>query len=142
MWKIIRNLYLGDELDARNRFLLEQYRITHIVNCAREVRIVQRGFEQLRLELNDPDPGLVDVIDEVSRFIHQGRRRGGVLVHCRMGLSRSPAVILAYLCRRGKTLREAMDLLQRAVDEGDEFIEPHEVFLEQLRDYFDQSEDD
>ena len=52
-----------------------------------------------------------------------------------MSMSRSPAAILAYLCRRGRTLEEALEILQRGVGEQDSFFEPHEVFLEQLRDY-------
>jgi hypothetical protein len=55
-----------------------------------------------------------------------------------MGLSRGPAAILAYLCSRGLTLRQALKLLKRRVGEGDDFIEPHEVFLEQLRDYYEE----
>ncbi len=137
MWRIIRNLYLGDEQDSRNRFLLDQYRITHIVNCAAEVRSAfPRDFHYLRLELNDPDPAFVDCIPELCTFIHQGRRQGAVLVHCRMGISRSPAAILAYLCHRKRTLRRALATLKKGVGEEDDFIEPHEVFLEQLRDYF------
>ena len=77
MWRIIPRLYLGDEGDSRNRFLLEQYRITHIVNCAGEVRSAfSRDFNYLRLELRDPDPAFVDCIAELCDFIHAGRRRG------------------------------------------------------------------
>jgi len=57
-----------------------------------------------------------------------------------MGLGRSPAAILAYLCRRGRTLRQGLELLQRGFGEDEDFVEPHDVFLEQLRDYFENDE--
>ncbi len=118
MWRIVRNLYLGDEQDAHNRFLLDQYRITHILNCAAEVKCpFRRDFEYLRLELRDPDPAFADCISEICDFIHAGRRQGAVMVHCRMGMSRSPAAILAYLCQRGKTLRQAMYIVKKGVGE-------------------------
>jgi dual specificity phosphatase 12 len=96
-----------------------------------------RGFRYLHLELTDPDPAFADHIDTICRFIRVGRKRGAVLVHCRMGLSRSPAAILAYLCGRGRTLEQGLRLLRKGVGEREEFTEPHEAFLEQLRDYYE-----
>jgi protein-tyrosine phosphatase len=143
MWRILPNLYLGDEQDASSRALLEQLGITHILNCASEVPCAfPRGFRYLHLELTDPDPAFADHIPDMCRFIRAGRRRGAVLVHCRMGLSRSPAAILAYLCSRGRTLGQGFRLLRKGVREEEEFVEPHEVFLEQLRDYFELEEDE
>jgi protein-tyrosine phosphatase len=143
MWRILPNLYLGDEQDACNRALLERCGVTHILNCAAEVPCAFRGgFRYLHLELTDPDPAFADHIAEICRFIRAGRRKGAVLVHCRMGMSRSPAAILAYLCRRGLTLGRAIRVLQRGVREEGDFTEPHEAFLEQLRDYYDLEEDE
>jgi protein-tyrosine phosphatase len=143
VWRILTNLYLGDEQDAHNRALLERFGITHILNCASEVACVfPGGFRYLHLDLSDPDPAFADYIPEICRFIRAGRRAGAVLVHCRMGLSRSPAAILAYLCRKRLTLSQGLRLLKKGVREKEEFTEPHEVFLEQLRDYFDAEEDE
>jgi hypothetical protein len=58
-----------------------------------------------------------------------------------MGVSRSPAAILAYLCSRGRTLKQGLRLLQKGVREQEEFAEPHEAFMEQLRDYFELEEE-
>ena len=142
MWRIIRGLYLGDQFDAQNRFLLDDLRITHILNCAVEIPCFFRNdFRYLHLKMNDPDPDFIDHIPRIRRFIRVGRRSGAVLVHCRMGLSRSPSAILAYLCRRGRTLEEGIAILQRGVSEDDGFIEPHPEFLEQLQDYLDACEE-
>lgn len=142
MWKIVPRLYLGDQHDAGNSGLLEQLGVTHVLNCAREVPCRFRGrFRYLHLKLMDPDGAFIDHIPDICRFIRVGRRRGGVMVHCRMGISRSVSAILAYLCSRGKTLEEALALVQRGVREEGEFLGPDEVFLIQIRDYFELDDD-
>jgi protein-tyrosine phosphatase len=140
MWEITRGLYLGDFKDAHDRELLAGMGITHILNCAEEVPCWhEKHFRYLHLKLTDPDPEFHEYIDQLCKFIRHARRRGGVLVHCAAGLSRSPSAILAYICSRGKTLDEALDILQRRVGEKDfEFIEPDASFLEQIEIYFDQ----
>jgi len=137
MYKILPELYLGDELDSRDRERLEEYGITHIVNCAYEVSSpFSRYFIYLNLELSDPDHAFHYCIPDFCEFIDAGRQEGAVLVHCRMGLSRSPATILAYLCHLGISLDEAIEIVKQGVQRGDDFILPAELFLEQIRDYF------
>lgn len=140
IYQILPELYLGDELASRDRELLEEYGITHIVNCAYEVPSpFSRTFTYLNLELSDPDYAFHYCIADFCGFIDLGRREGAVLVHCRMGLSRSPATILAYLCYLGSSLNEAIEILKGGVGRGDDFILPAELFLEQIRDYFAQA---
>ena len=73
MWRILHNLYLGAEQDARNRFVLEQFGITHILNCPYEVRCFFKGdFRNLHLKLDDPDPAFIDRISSICNFIRRG----------------------------------------------------------------------
>jgi dual specificity phosphatase 12 len=139
MWEIARGLYLGDRKDAHDRELLVGLGITHIVNCAAEIPCWHRqDFRYLRLKLTDPDPEFHESIEKFCKFIHRGRKQGNVLVHCAAGVSRSPSVILAYLCSRGKDLDSALDRLQRRVGEaGNSFILPDASFLEQIEIYFE-----
>ena len=139
MWRIARNLYLGDRKDAHDRELLVGTGVTHVVNCAHEVPSwYRRDFRYLRLRLTDPDPEFHESIEAFCKFIHRGRKAGGVLVHCAAGLSRSPSVILAYLVWRGRTLEDALALLARRVGEADGyFIEPDHSFLEQIEVHFE-----
>lgn len=142
MWRIAKGLYLGDRKDAHDRELLVSLGVTHVVNCAREVPSwYRRDFRYLRLKLTDPDPEFHEGIETFCKFIHRGRKAGGVLVHCAAGLSRSPSVILAYLVWRGRTLDGALDLLARRVGEADgDFIEPDHSFLEQIAVHFEDGE--
>jgi protein-tyrosine phosphatase len=138
MWRIRRKLYLGDVYTARDRHWLEMTGITHILNCAEELPCFHRGhFRYLHLRLTDPDPEFHEYIEKLCKFIRRGRRAGGVLVHCRAGLSRSPAAILAYLSSRGHSLERALEILRRGVGETHaEFIEPDASFLEQIEVHF------
>lgn len=143
MWRIARGLYLGDRKDAHDRELLVGLGVTHVVNCAREVPSWYRtDFRYLRLKLTDPDPEFHESIEALCKFIHRGRKAGGVLVHCAAGLSRSPSVVLAYLVWRGKDLDDALELLARKVGEaeGYSFIEPDPSFLEQIEVHFEERE--
>jgi protein-tyrosine phosphatase len=138
MWRIVRGLYLGDARDALDRELLLGAGVTHVLNCAREVPCQFRGeFRYCHLRMSDPDPAFEGEIERVCRFIRRGRRAGAVLVHCAAGLSRSAAAVLAYLCSRGRSLEESLDLLRRRVGETDEeFVEPDASFLVQIESYF------
>lgn len=140
MWEIARGLYLGDRKDAHDRELLLGRGVTHVLNCAREIPCWFRtDFRYLHLRLRDPDPGFQELIDRFCHFIHRGRRAGGVLVHCRAGLSRSPSAVLAYFCWRGRPLEDALERLRRRVGESAAvFIEPDPSFLEQIEVHFDE----
>lgn len=138
MWRIRRNLFLGDIYTARDRACLEQAGVTHVLNCAAEVPCYhRRQFRYLHVKLTDPDPEFHEVIEPICRFIRRGRRAGGVLVHCRAGLSRSPSAILAYLRGRGATMERALEILRRGTGESlADFIEPDASFLEQIEVHF------
>lgn len=144
MWRIVNKLYLGDAKDAFDRQLLESVGITHVLNCAMNVPCRhRRHFRYLHLELNDGDPDFYEHIPRFCKFVHRGRRAGAVLVHCRSGLHRSPAAIVAYLRWRGKSIDEALALLQKRVGEDDaSFHLPSDDFLEQIETYFENERDD
>jgi atypical dual specificity phosphatase len=127
-------------MPPHDRDLLVSVGITHVLNCTAEVPCwYRRDFRYYRLGLTGPDPEFHEYIEKLSRFIHRGRRAGAVLVHCAAGLSRSPSAILAYLCWRGRSLAEALEVLRRGVSEASEhFIEPDASFLEQIEVHFEE----
>lgn len=139
MWRIAKNLYLGDARDALDRDFLLGSGVTHVLNCAREVPCRFRSdFRYCHLRLADPDLAFQDEIERFCRFIVRGRRTGVVLVHCAAGLSRSAAAIIAYLCSCGRSVEQSLDLLRRRVGETEnDFIEPDASFLVQIESYFE-----
>ena len=122
------DLFLGDRGDAADRQRLRKHGITHIVNCSKELPCYfESDFRYLWLRLEDPDPRFAVKMPEFCMFIDEGRRVGKVMVHCTGGVSRSPAVILAYLAYREDSLELAVTRLSQAVQTGID-----ESFLEQL----------
>jgi hypothetical protein len=129
MIEIVEGLYLGNREAARDLRRLRQAGITHIVNCAVELPNYHEGqFVYLPLGLSDPDPELNTYLPSVFSFIDDARRAGGrVLVHCFAAISRSPSVVLAYLCHLGDPLEEAARKLGAVV-----WCDPDVLHLEQL----------
>lgn len=119
MWEILPDLFLGDRGEACNRERLRKQGITHIVNCSRELPCHFDGeFEYLWLKMEDPDPAFGEKIPQFCKFIDAGRHQEKVMVHCTGGVSRSPAVILAYLCHLHGILEQAVAQLSLAVQTG------------------------
>jgi hypothetical protein len=128
MVEIVPGLYLGSRESARDRDRLRAAGITHIVNCAAELSCYFEGeFVYRELRLHDPDPALVVCLPGVCAFIDEGLRSGKVLVHCFAAVSRSPAVVLAYLCHLGDELEAAARKFGRIFPTA-----PDRLFLHQI----------
>ncbi|XP_041921050.1 dual specificity protein phosphatase 13-like [Alosa sapidissima] len=133
------NLYIGNEVAARDKPLLYHMGITHIVNAASGPPHVNTGprfyrdmnIDYYGVEADDSmDFIIAPYFYSTARFIRAALGRGGkVFVHCLMGVSRSSTLVLAFLmiCE-DLTLREAARTVRQHRD-----ICPNPGFLHQLR---------
>ncbi|KAI4488181.1 PREDICTED: serine/threonine/tyrosine-interacting protein-like isoform X1 [Polistes canadensis] len=142
MQKVIPGLYLGP-YSAASRSKLEsliEHGITHII-CVRqdiEAHFIRPNFPDRfkYLVLNIADTTTENIIQHfknVKEFIDEGINSGGqVLVHGNAGISRSAALVLAYLMETyGLSQTHAYTLVQQR-----RFcINPNEGFMAQLREY-------
>ncbi|KAK1428934.1 hypothetical protein QVD17_17774 [Tagetes erecta] len=72
---------------------------------------------------------LLDSLEVCLDFIDESRKNGSVLVHCFAGVSRSAAIITAYLMRTERlSLEDALESLRQS----NESVCPNDGFLEQL----------
>uniref|UniRef100_A0A8B9QQ46 protein-serine/threonine phosphatase n=1 Tax=Apteryx owenii TaxID=8824 RepID=A0A8B9QQ46_APTOW len=125
----------GSEWNAANLEELQQNRVTHILNVAREIdNFFPALFTYMNVRVYDEDTAqLLPHWNDTFRFLSDVRaQRGRVLVHCRMGLSRSAATVLAYAMKEfGWPLERAL----RHVRHCRPGVVPNPGFMRQLDFY-------
>lgn len=112
--EILPSLFLSGADGAQNAPLVSRTGITLIVNATlSHAPAPPPGVEVLRVPVSDLPCARIDRhFDRVAERIH-GNRNGKTLVHCAAGMSRSPALVMAYLMRfRGASLRQAHALVR------------------------------
>ncbi|XP_031695116.1 LOW QUALITY PROTEIN: dual specificity protein phosphatase 13 [Anarrhichthys ocellatus] len=131
------NLYLGDMVMSHDRLGLWQLGITHVLNAAHG-KLCCKGSDGFYgttvryygVPANDlPTFDLSPFFHPAAEFIHQALTSGGkVFVHCAVGVSRSAALVLAYLM-----IHHQLSLLSstRCVQQK-RWIFPNRGFLGQL----------
>lgn len=106
MSRIDDYLFLGSWRDVEDPAELRDHGITHILNVAKEVdptlnATALDAFKSFHIPLvDDQHENILDHMEAACNFIEEARTSGGrCLVHCRRGISRSPAIVVGYLMR-------------------------------------------
>ncbi|KAF3822312.1 hypothetical protein GH733_007686 [Mirounga leonina] len=133
--RIFPHLYLGSEWNAANLEELQRNRVSHILNMAREIdNFYPERFIYHNVRLWDEESAqLLPHWKETHRFVEAARAQGTrALVHCKMGVSRSAATVVAYAMKQyGWGLEQAL----RHVQELRPIARPNPGFLRQLQTY-------
>ena len=129
-------LYLGSFANACDLKELKRTNIKYILNCAVECKNenLPKDIKELHLKLVDePEFNITKYFDQTNDFINKVRTAGGaLLVHCKVGLSRSPTVIIAYLIKYYEfSVDSAMKFMKRKRPQ----IIPNQGFIQQLKEY-------
>jgi len=130
---IIDRLYLGCRECSINKNWLRDHNITHILTIAHFKPLYNNLFKYKCIDIDDVDEAPIGkYFKEMNEFIEQGRKEGGVLIHCRAGVSRSASATIAYIMYQNNiTFQEAFDITCK----GRPRICPNRGFVEQLKQF-------
>ena len=139
--KIKEGFFIGDRIAGTTFEVIEQFKITHIINAAGNEIINQFesiGIKYLTLNwIENPKSILFDPKDEIAdiifTFIEDSYKNGeGLLVHSSKGQNRVCIVVIIYLIKKYNwTIQKCIDLLFSK--KNDVFIPQY--FLKQLNQF-------
>lgn len=94
-------LYMGSDLVAQHREMLQSYKISHIINCAADYcdNYFPKDFKYKKYFLKDSvQESIESCFYDAIGFIKLAEAEGGrVFIHCIQGVSRSASLCIAYL---------------------------------------------
>ena len=114
--KVIDGVYIGSIHAAFNQEAMHGRGITHVLNASGLPATFPRSFTYFTVDLRDKEEtDILGALGAASVFIEAGIEKGGALVHCAGGRSRSAAFLAAFLMmKRDCTFDQAADLIRRA----------------------------
>lgn len=133
--KIFEHVYLGSEWNASNLEELQKNGVRHILNVTREIDNFFPGiFDYYNVRVYDDEKtNLLKYWDNTFRYISGAKSSDSkVLVHCKMGVSRSASVVIAYAM---KAYNWDFNQAINHVKERRNCIKPNKNFLAQLETY-------
>lgn len=133
--EIFPHVYLGSEWNASNLDELQSNGVGYILNVTKEIDNFYPGtFDYLNIRVYDDEKTeLLRHWDRTFRYITQVKEKESkVLVHCKMGISRSASVVVAYAMKAfNMSLDEALALVKKKRS----CIKPNQAFCNQLKTY-------
>ncbi|XP_071314461.1 protein phosphatase Slingshot homolog 3 isoform X1 [Trachinotus anak] len=133
--KIFDYLYLGSEWNAANFEELQKNNIGYILNVTREIdNFFPESFSYMNIRVYDVEAtDLLSHWTDTYNFINTARDSGqAVLVHCKMGVSRSASTVIAYAMKQQQW---PLDMALTYVRDRRSIVKPNEGFMKQLQTY-------
>lgn len=117
--RVAEHIYLGSDAVAKNREVLRENGITHVLNCVGFVcpEYFKSDLVYKTLWLQDsPSEDITSILYDVFDYFEEVRELNGrVLVHCCQGVSRSTSLVIAYLMwRKGQSFEDAFQYVKAA----------------------------
>ncbi|KAM7374445.1 hypothetical protein PAMP_007101 [Pampus punctatissimus] len=133
--EIFDHVFLGSEWNASNLEELQKSGVQYILNVTREIDNFFPGvFEYHNIRVYDEEAtDLLAYWNDTYKFISRAKKAGSkCLVHCKMGISRSAATVIAYAMKE-----YAWDLIKAFdyVKERRAVTKPNPSFMKQLEEY-------
>ena len=128
--QITEKLFLGNEDTARDKAILNKLNISNILICAEGCEpFFKDEYKYKILYIDDAiDENILSWLQEAFEFIDSSEKN--IYIHCVMGISRSPSIVIAYLMYKNKmSYEEAYDFVKNKRN----VINPNSGFREQLK---------
>ncbi|XP_056138391.1 protein phosphatase Slingshot homolog 3 [Lampris incognitus] len=133
--KMFDYLYLGSEWNAANFEELQKNNVGYILNVTREIdNFFPESFTYMNIRVYDVEAtDLLPHWTDTFNFINIARKREkAVLVHCKMGVSRSASTVIAYTM---KQQHWPLEVALSYVRERRPIVKPNDGFMKQLQTY-------
>ena len=132
--EILPGLLLGSQDVVYDAKVMKTHQITHVLSLGIKPTVLDENVVYKFVDMLDvPEFSLRDGWEKCFCFIDTALRVGGkVYVHCNAGVSRSPAVVIAYLM---KTRRLSYEQAFCQVKQKRNAINPNPGFVQQLKQY-------
>lgn len=110
--RILDHVFLGGQEACSEKSTMTFLKITHVLNVSCECdNLFPESFQYLRIPVKDAvDEQIKPHFETASNFLDEVKAAGtACLVHCKSGMSRSSAFVLAHMMKSmGMTLRSAL----------------------------------
>ena len=124
---------------ATDLSLLAQHHVTHVLNVSSLTTDTAMYTDHITYQhtpiLDLPDTDITVYFDECFAFIDAARQDGCVFVHCNAGVSRSAAVVIAYLM---SSQQMSFDDALAHLKSHRPSVRPNDGFMTALRKYTPQ----
>ena len=130
--QITEKLFLGNEDTARDKAILNKLNISNILICAEGCEpFFKDEYKYKIIYIDDAiDENILSWLQEAFEFIDSSEKN--IYIHCVMGISRSPSIVIAYLMYKNKmSYEEAYDFVKNKRN----VINPNSGFQEQLKKF-------
>ncbi|CAH8359201.1 unnamed protein product [Eruca vesicaria subsp. sativa] len=117
--KVADHIYVGGDAVAKDKDILKNNGITHILNCVGFIcpEYFKSDFCYRSLWLRDsPSEDITSILYDVFDYFEDVREQSGrIFVHCCQGVSRSTSLVIAYLMwREGQSFDDAFQYVKSA----------------------------
>ena len=131
MTKITEKIYLGNEDGQREKELLQNEGITHILICGSQLHVFHPDiFNYKILDIDDSlNQKIDDLFQDTFDFIEKADK---VYLHCAAGISRSASILIAYFMKKENL---SYQKAYEKVKEKRGCIDPNRYFVKQLLKY-------
>ncbi|PON22615.1 hypothetical protein TGAM01_v208504 [Trichoderma gamsii] len=130
------SIFIGPVSAASSLSLLQANSISHVLSVGTSPPSKVPGVAYHRVSVTDsPSSSIMKIsgttCDIIEAALQSNNGTGRILVHCSAGISRSPAVVAAYLMKHhGMSLRTALGQIVRARPQAS----PNPGFLQELKE--------